>query len=324
MTNTIKTHCISAAFAVLLAVSAFAVPAHAADAIFPTGSRVGLVPPGDMTPSKTFEGFADPQKSAAILISTLPAEAYGSLEKTGIPDALLKQGFTIDKREPIELKSGKGFLITGTEVADKTRFRKWLLVAALDDVTALISVQAPEEDATYSDKALRAALATIAVRANVPDAERLGLLPFTIGDLAGFRVSDVLPGRAVILIDVPGDAGKDPSAADVKARLMIAALNGGPAEPSDWANFARVVFGSVAGIKEVRVQMSEPLRIGGQPGYQTIARAKDAGTDADVMVAQWLRFGSGSHVQMLGISRTDAWSEEFSRLRAIRDSIDQR
>ena len=163
MTNTIKTHCISAAFAVLLAVSAFAVPAHAADAIFPTGSRVGLVPPGDMTPSKTFEGFADPQKSAAILISTLPAEAYGSLEKTGIPDALLKQGFTIDKREPIELKSGKGFLITGTEVADKTRFRKWLLVAALDDVTALISVQAPEDDATYSDKALRAVLPKYAV-----------------------------------------------------------------------------------------------------------------------------------------------------------------
>ena len=75
MTNTIKTHCVSAAFAVLLAVAAFAVPAHAADAIFPTGSRVGLVPPGDMTPSKMFEGFADPQKSASILISTLPAGA---------------------------------------------------------------------------------------------------------------------------------------------------------------------------------------------------------------------------------------------------------
>jgi hypothetical protein len=324
MTNTIKTGCVAAAFAALLAVSAFAVPAHAADAIFPTGSRVGLVPPGDMTLSKTFEGFADPLKSATILISTLPAEAYDSLEKSGVPDALRKQGFTVDKREPIELKSGKGFMISGIEVADKTRFRKWLLVAALDDVTALVSIQAPEEDATYSDKVLRAALATIAVRASVPDAERLSLLPFTIGDMAGFRVGDVLLGRAVILIDAPGDAGKDPPAADVKARLMIAALNGGPSEPSDWANFARVVFGSVAGIKDVRVQMSEPLRIGGQPGYQTIAKAKDASTDAEIMVAQWLRFGAGSHVQMLGIGRADAWSEEFSRMRAIRDSIDPR
>jgi len=42
----------------------------------------------------------------------------------------------------IALKAGKGFLITGTERADKARYRKWLLVAALDDVTALVSVAA--------------------------------------------------------------------------------------------------------------------------------------------------------------------------------------
>jgi len=319
----IKIHCLAAALALLLAPLACPIAARAADPIFPTGSRIGLVPPGDMAPSKTFEGFADTQKSAAILITALPADAYGPLEKTGVPEGLRQQGFTVDKREPIELKAGKGYLITGTEVADKTRYRKWLLVALLDDLTAIVSVQAPEQDPTYSDKVLRDALATITVRATVPDAERLSLLPFTFGDLAGFRVSDVLPGRAVILIDAPGDTD-NPLASELKARLMIAALGGGPTEPSDWANFARVIFGSISGIKEVRVQMAEPLRIGGQPGYQTLAKAKDATTGTDIMVVQWLRFGPVSHVQMLGISRADVWNDEFPRLRAIRDSIDPR
>jgi len=306
----------------MLAFMAFAVPAHAADALFPPGSRIGLVPPAGMTPGQSFQGFGDRQRDAAILITALPADAYGPLEKTGVPDVLHTQGITVDKREPIDLKAGKGFLIIGTAVTDKKRYRKWLLVAALDDLTALVSVQAPEQDSTYSDKILRAALATLTVRATVPDAERLSLVPFTVGDLAGFHVGEVLPGRALLLIDARGNHDAEASGFPLNARLLIAALPGGPAEPNDWANFARETFDSIVGIKDVQVQMSEPLRISSQSGYQTLAKAKEGKTDTDIMVVQWLRFGTGGFMQMIGISRADVWSDEFPRLRAVRDSID--
>ncbi|HXQ82657.1 MAG TPA: hypothetical protein VN769_01180 [Xanthobacteraceae bacterium] len=306
----------------MLAFMAFAVPAHAADALFPPGSRIGLVPPAGMTPGQSFQGFGDRQRDAAILITALPADAYGPLEKTGVPDVLHTQGITVDKREPIDLKAGKGFLITGIAVTDKKRYRKWLLVAALDDLTALVSVQAPEQDSTYSDKILRAALATLTVRATVPDAERLSLVPFTVGDLAGFHVGEVLPGRALLLIDARGNHDAEASGFPLNARLLIAALPGGPAEPNDWANFARETFDSIVGIKDVQVQMSEPLRISSQSGYQTLAKAKEGKTDTDIMVVQWLRFGTGGFMQMIGISRADVWSDEFPRLRAVRDSID--
>jgi len=306
----------------MLAFMAFAVPAQAADALFPPGSRIGLVPPAGMTPGQSFQGFGDRQRDAAILITALPADAYGPLEKTGVPDVLHTQGITVDKREPIDLKAGKGFLIIGTAVTDKKRYRKWLLVAALDDLTALVSVQAPEQDSTYSDEILRAALATLTVRATVPDAERLSLVPFTVGDLAGFHVGEVLPGRALLLIDARGNHDAETSGFPLNARLLIAALPGGPAEPNDWANFARETFDSIVGIKDVQVQMSEPLRISSQSGYQTLAKAKEGKTDTDIMVVQWLRFGTGGFMQMIGISRADVWSDEFPRLRAVRDSID--
>ena len=66
--------------AFLLALVICAVPARAADPIFPTGSRVGLVPPAGMLPSKAFSGFADPDRNAAILLVTFPPVAFDQLD----------------------------------------------------------------------------------------------------------------------------------------------------------------------------------------------------------------------------------------------------
>jgi hypothetical protein len=40
------------------------------------------------------------------------------------------------------------------------------------------------------------------------------------------------------------------------------------------------------------------------------------------MVIQWLRFGGGVFLQMVGIARADIWTDELARLRQVRDSID--
>ena len=291
--------------AVLLAFAILAAPAHAADPVFPTGSLIGLVPPGDMTPSKTIQGFTDVQSSATILMTTLPAAAYDYLDKSELPEVLRKPGtsITIEKREPVEFDAGKGFLIIGTERMDKTRYRKWLLVLALHDLTALVSVEAPEEDAKYSDKVLRAALATLTQRASVPDTERLSLLPFTIGDRAGFRIGDVLPGRAVMLVDAPDEHDTDASTAPwSEARLLIAALPGGPVGARRARRISRAWLSiRSAASRTFTFRLSEPLRIGSQPGFQTLAKAKGCKTDTDIMVVQWLRFGSGAFMQMIGI-----------------------
>ena len=359
-----------AGLAVLLLSLVLATPSRAAEPAFPPGSRIGLVPPTGMVISDAFAGFADPEKNAAILIATLPAAAYSQLDKTLDTEELRKQGITLEKREPMRLDAGKGFLLTGRQVAGKERYRKWLLVLASGDITALVSVQIPESDTAYPNNIVRTALATLAVRQKVPEQEQLGLLPFTVGDLAGFRVDAVLPGRALVLSaaaaetakdaakeseeapkepkeakdskeaakdtskeapkepkeakdskEAPKDSSKEAAARSFDARLLIAAAPGGPAEADDRGSFARTSFAEIGGIRDVRITMSEPLRIGGQSGYQTMAEAKDARSGADVMVVQWLRFGSGGFLQMTGIARADAWTSTLSRLRAVRDSV---
>ena len=295
-------------------------PAAAADPIFPAGSRLGLVPPAGMLPSRVFQGFQEPGTNAVILLTALPVNAYEELTKAMVPEAMKKEGLEVDRREEIELAAGKGFVLSGRQTVNKEHYRKWLLIASAGDLTALVNVQVPEAGTNYSEQAVRAAFASLVVRASVPDAEQLALVPFTIGDLAGFHIEDVLPARGIVLVDPPGPTDKG-AGTTATARFFISALPGGPEEAADRDNFARVSFGQIAGIKDVHLQDAEPLRIASQAGYQTLAKAKDAGTGIDVMVVQWLRFGSGGFLRMIGIARADAWPEIFGRLRTVRDSI---
>ena len=323
----LKDRFVGRAAAVAAAVGLFvvigpAMPAWAADPTYPIGSRLGLVPPSGMVLSRTFEGFEDADKNASIFLTTLPTGAFEQLDKSMVPEAMKQQGIDVDKREPMDVPAGKGFLLSGKQTTDKGPIRKWLLVAAADNLTALVSVQVPEQETTYSDQTVRAALETLTVRPRVPEAEQLSLMPFKIGDLAGFHVDDALPGRAIMLSDAPADHSDEGANNPPNARMFIAAQPGGPDEPGDRDNFARFAFDQIVGIKEVHVQDAEPLRISNQPGYQTLAKAKDAQTGTDVMVVQWLRFGTGGFIRMIGIARADGWVETFNRLRTVRDSVE--
>ncbi len=318
-----------AALAASLILALFALPANAAEPVFPTGSRVGLVPPPGMIASKTFPGFVDADNKAAILITAMPGSAYAEMEKTFAPDALKKQGISVEKRETLQLAIGNAVLITGTQVApDKTTYRKWLLLAAAHEVTAVVSVQVPVENKTYSDATVHSALNTLALRNNVSDTELLTMLPFTVGDLAGFRVVNVIPGRAMLLIDKPDYphmiATQDLPEYLYDARCTIVAAPGGSNDKEARANVARAAFASIGGLKDVQITMAEPVRLDHQDGFETVAHAKDANTGADLMVVQWLRFGHGSFLQMVGISRAAIWEDELSRLRTMRASIEMK
>jgi hypothetical protein len=305
------------ALAAVLAFTLSAIPARAEGPVFPPGSNIGLVPPPGMTVAKTFPGFIDTEKNTGILVGMMPLSAYDDMEKTLAEDSLKKQGLTVEKSEPLQLSIGKGRLVIGTETGpDKTKYRKWLVLAKTNYLTAIVTVQEPAQSNAYPDSVVRASLATIVERQNVPDSELLSLLPFTVGDLADFKVAKVLPGQALILVDPP----KGPNPYD-DARLVISAARGSPGSDEERANFARFSFNSIPGIKDIHFTMSEPIRIDSQQGFETVAQAKDANIGVDLFVVQWLRFSNGQVLQMIGISRAEVWGTELPRLRSVRDSV---
>ena len=296
-------------------------PATAADAVFPIGSRLGFVPPNDLKPATTFPGFENEQKGVFARLIALPGKAFPEIEKTMTNDALKKQGMTVEKRESLPLGSGTAILAIVRQDTAAGRIRKWLLIAPVDDLTALVSLEMPAAaPAPYTDAVIRASLTSLTTRPHVPTDEQLMMVPFKVGDLAGMRLVRVVPGVAAQFTDGPQDTLE----ATEQAHLVIAAAPGGPAESRDRDQFARNAMSGLPPFKELRITNAEPMRVGGQPGHEVRAQAKDPQTGADVEIVQWLRFGTGAYLRILGFGPKDKWIDTFTRFRAIRDGLEPR
>lgn len=301
-----------------------ALPATAAELNYPPGSRIGLAPPPGLVLSKTFFGYEDPSNSVAMMLVALPPQAYADLDASVTAETLKRQGVTVETREALPLPSGKAFLVVGRQEVDNVKIRKWILVASSPTLTGFVTVQMPETaTALYPDAAIRASLATLAFRAAVPVDEQLGLLPFKVSELSGFRIAGVIPGRAVMLSDAPAGAPGSPDSTN-EPHIFAAIAAGGPAQSADRDTFAREVFATLPNIREIRVTTSEPLRMAGQQGHQILANAKDASGTSPLTVVQWLRFGGGGYMQIVGIARADAWKDAYPRFRSVRDGIEAR
>jgi hypothetical protein len=309
---------------VLFMLALGALPATAAELNYPPGSRIGLAPPPGLVPSKTFFGYEDPSNSVAMMLVALPPQAYADLDASVTAETLKRQGVTVESREALPLPSGKAILVIGRQEVDNVKIRKWILVASSPTLTGFVTVQMPETaTALYPDAAIRASLATLAFRAAVPVDEQLGLLPFKVSELSGFRIAGVIPGRAVMLSDAPAGAPGSPDSTN-EPHIFAAIAPGGPAQSADRDTFAREVFATLPNIREIRVTTSEPLRMAGQQGHQIIADAKDASGTSPLTVVQWLRFGGGGYMQIVGIARADAWKDAYPRFRSVRDGIEGR
>lgn len=293
--------------------------AAGAEPAFPAGLRVGLEPPAGLKPSTQFPGFEDSERKASITILDLPGQAYEEIERSVF--AQNQSGLSDVKRESFPFANGIGILVSGRATENGAPVRRWFLLAAgfggaVSDLTTLINVTVPEPaSAVYSDAAIRKALASVTFRP-IPFQEQLGMMPFKLNELAGFRVMRVLREGAVILTEGPTDD------LDTQPYVIVSIGRGGPAEPGDRGLFARDLL-TTAPLRDLSIQLSEAMRIGGQPGYEIRAQASNS-AGGPILLVQWVRFGGGGFLRVVGVAGKDDWNTLFTRFRAVRDGIESR
>lgn len=306
----------------LLAAAAFALalvlPAFAAEVIFPPGSRVGLVPPPGMTPSARLQGFEDTARGAVVAITELDSKSYAKMAKEFSAETMQAGGMEVLKREDYDLPGGPALIVAARQQTGGVMMRKWALAGIVDDLTVVVVVSMPEAaiDA-YPDAAVRAALMSVTVRAKLSADEMLAVLPYRLPDLGGFHLMRTTPDGTAVLTFGPNDTGLP-----VEQPYFVVITRAGEmplgADPN---MFAQRAFAEFSARAPGRIVSSEPIRIGGVPGHQIIAESKDGRTGDDLTTVQWLRFGAGSYIQMLGIARKDQWDTVLPRMRAIRDGF---
>lgn len=293
-----------------------AAPAQA-DPVFPLGSRIGLEPPPSMTLNKTSNLFEDADRNSSITVLDLPLQLYGDMERMVFAQAN-QPGVTVIKRESFPYASGIGYFIAAELTVDGVKYRKWLLLASSasnpsPDLAALVSIQVPATAFdVYTDEVARKALATVTFRP-APLQERLGLLPFVIGDTAGFEVVEVAP-TGVVLSEKPERGGQP--------EVVVSIGKDAPAQVADRPNFARQIF-ERGPVRDMEITSAEPMRIGGMAGFEIKARAKTP-AGAPILLVQWMRFGGSGYLRVVAGANAEEWEQAYPRFRAVRDGVSSR
>ena len=75
--------------------------------------------------------------------------------------------------------------------------------------------------------------------------------------------------------------------------MIIGMIGSTRGSPDDRGRFAQQIATTIPGVRDGRITMSEPVRIDGQPGYETRIDAISGKDNTPVTIVQWLRFGSG-------------------------------
>ena len=305
----------------VLGLLASAYPAHAADAVFPPAGSVGLVPPPGMTPAKGFAGF-EHRSGASILITEMPAEAYGPLVEKFTPEALRPTGFAVrGTGETLAVAGGEGRVLRGSQAANGLTYTKWVAVVRGGAGTGLVTVQVPQEArGQVPDAAVEAALATIAFRGPGSLADQIAALPYTVGDMAGFRPVRTLMGNALMLTDGPKDI--DPDGA--QPMVVVAPSMGRAAVPDGQEGaFARRALATFREIKDVTVTDEERTVRDGAVFLRLRATGHDVKTGRPVAVTQVVRFDGPSYLRVLATARPDQ-AEALARAERVAASVAMR
>ena len=305
----------------LVAVALFvmaASPALAADPVFPPGARVGMVPLVGLVRAKSFLGFETEDQAVKVVVADLPAEAYGEVANAFKANPAGSGGI---KPESIETGAGLGYYTVENARAASGNVRRYSMIVPGIAFSGYVAVQVPENvSKIYTDDAVRQMFASAVVRKEVPVDEQLGLLPFKLNDMSEFKnVRTLAPGAAVVVAD-----GDEASGFETAPFMIIGVIGSAPATPDDRGRFAQQIATTIPGVRDGRITMSEPVRIEGQPGYETRIEATSGKGNTPVTIVQWLRFGGQSSLRIIGSSPRDQWAKAFPRFRAVRDGIEPR
>src|SRR3954471_20555484 len=307
---------LSSAVALLLAaISLIFRPALAADPVFPPGVRVGMTPLVGLSRAKSFVGFETEDQSVKVLVTELPAEAYGEVMNAFKAKPAGTGGI---KPESIETAAGLAYYTAETAKNGASTVRRYSMILPGPTFSGYVAVQVPENASKiYTDEAVRQMFATAVIRDQVPVPEQLGMMPFNISELSNFKnIRTLAPGAAVILAD-----GDEKTGFEVAPFMIVGLIGTTAASPDDRGRFAQQIAATIPGVRDAKITMSEPVRIDGQAGYETRIDAVSGKDNTPVTIVQWLRFGPQTSLRIIGSSPRDDWSKAFTRFRAVRDGI---
>ncbi|MGI9415680.1 MAG: hypothetical protein ACR2PM_18535 [Hyphomicrobiales bacterium] len=281
--------------------------------VFIPGKTIGLVPPSDFVLSTKFSGFEHTASGSSLLVVELPPEAYAQISVQMTDQALASKGITITSRKPVKVGGADGIMMAGTQQAAGRSVSKWIVILGTKEATVMVTAQ-DLSGSTLSEASMKAVVESIAFRASPGLDAQVQELPFALGDLSGFRIVRAFAGSGLSLTKGPKDIVKDAS----QPLIIIVSPLSQP-YPTDVppSEIAEKLIRSIATVTVSEVGKTVKATVAGAPGHETVAAAKNTGSNTEVTVSQWLRLDKGRQIRILAIVAKGAHDGLLADLRTL-------
>lgn len=262
--------------------------------------------PEGFAPATSFSGLQNVGVGASFLVATAPAEAkaqFGPVMATleSAAQAMAPRGVTLSEKVEIAGSPALKALYKGAQVANGEAMEKWVGYYEAEQVV-LVTYQGPQ-GALESEK-IAATFASIDFGTPATLEEKLAALPFVLGELGDMRVIDVISQSGVLL--TLGEKDVDPEGMQ-PVLIVVMSLGENAGFPEDLGAFSDSLLRRVE-----RIEIDGDIRraeasVAGLPGFRSEAAAMTVGDATPLRVVQWMGFGDGRYVRVVGRSRADAW-----------------
>ncbi|WP_410824706.1 hypothetical protein [Methylobacterium oryzisoli] len=306
--------------AALLASLVLSLHAHAAEPVYPPGSRFGFEPAADMQVSRRFTGFERPGGGATVSVVELPPQDYGTLTASFTAESLKSQGLTVKNREEITLPDDrKGILFTGEQPIEQPgapTIAKWVLLVADPSVTGLVIGQSLP--GVETEQTMRGMLTSVRVRAALTVDQQVAALPFRVTETAGFRPVRVLAGNSVLYTDGPKD-----QMMSLEQPILVLAEAVQPPLPADQRDaFAKAALYSNQTMKDFAIERAQTFRQAGADWHELVAPPTDVPSGMPVVVSQTIRFKPDGYFRAVGVVKSQDREAMLPRFRKLVDSVE--
>lgn len=269
------------------------------------GTRVTLVPPEGFVESPRFSGFQNDATGASIMVTELPA-AFEAVTAAFESEPMAKKGMKLLDKEAVSPGGAKGLLVHLEQEAAGTTYRKWML--ALGDGTATALVTGTFRAETEAQESEPVKTAVLSARRDLETEAPPLDMPFTLRKTPGLARAHQVQNVLLYTSDgkLQGHAPEDP--------LLLVAQSLGNPGTLHARDFSEKRVRMTAGVKDVTVESGAPLEVDGLKGYELVARAKDAKTDAALVLHQVLLLEEDGYFLLqgrMGEARRDEYLPRF-------------
>lgn len=287
------------------------------------GTRVHLAVPEGFAVAEDFPGIGRDEDVTSVLVTELPVPlevASRSLE----PDALEQRGVALHASARVEADGRDALLAHASQRTAGTAFRKWMLLFGDSRGSVLVTATTPREYEERHQEALVDTLRSVVWRPDdgpddgpddasdgpaAPDA-----LPFALRAPPPFEVVS-RASNAVVLTD------RERAAAGGVAPLVSVGASLGRVAVGDLADFARRRLDETPSVEAIEAESEGARTLGGMPGHEIRARARDVQTGREVRVVQLLAAREGRYYLVQAIARPADAAATRSAYEAVAESF---